>query len=317
MQLSFVCYSGSLEGKAFPVRQWPVSFGRHPRNTIVLADDASVSNHHCRVVLEDKRLWVYDLKSVNGTYLNGRRVEYRAELAPNASVLGVGEVKFGFVDASSQPKDDEVAAHLIQPESIFIPSNRVLPKAEEVVLVVDVAESTRIGREHGDTFLAGTLWKLGKVFEQAARSQQVLFMKCTGDGFLSTFESAEQALTVACVVLGRFARTSDPPLKLRFALHRGPVKINKDGDRFGLAVHLCVRLEGLKAEDLVGAPGCAPLPPVNRILVTDEVLALLPAHWRHVAAAVGSCTPRGFASPVNVHSLDWERGPRGDPALTL
>jgi pSer/pThr/pTyr-binding forkhead associated (FHA) protein len=44
-----------------------------------IVDAALVSRIHCRITAGDEKLEVVDLKSTNGTYVNGRRVQ-RAEL---------------------------------------------------------------------------------------------------------------------------------------------------------------------------------------------------------------------------------------------
>lgn len=50
-----------------------VTIGRIPGNDIVLPGN-NVSKRHSRVVRQDGRFFVVDLKSTNGTYLNGRRI---------------------------------------------------------------------------------------------------------------------------------------------------------------------------------------------------------------------------------------------------
>jgi class 3 adenylate cyclase len=307
-RLAFVCYSGKREGTVFPVEHWPVSIGRHPRNAIVLDDEPSVSGYHCRIVQENDRLCVYDLKSRCGTYLNGCRVDYRAELVPNVSVLGVGQVKLGLVEESRQETPENVMSQLFHQDSILIPSTKHIQKADEVVLVVDVAGSTDFGEKFGDTALVKHFGLLGRVFERSAQRRGVLFMKCTGDGFLATFENVRQALTVACQVLGFFALAAPKSrsLNLRCALHRGPVRVNAKGDRFGLTVHLCVRLEGLKEQELAAEPDSPELPPVNRILVTDEICEEMPPKWRARTSFLGTFIPKGFSRPVRVHTLHWK-----------
>jgi DNA-binding NtrC family response regulator len=66
---------------------WPV--GSHPENTVLLRDPC-VSRFHCRLHLrDDGRLWLRDLGSRNGTFVDGLRVA-EAELSPGA-VLRVGD----------------------------------------------------------------------------------------------------------------------------------------------------------------------------------------------------------------------------------
>ncbi|MBI4536922.1 MAG: FHA domain-containing protein [candidate division NC10 bacterium] len=59
----------------------PLSIGRHAENDIVI-DHMGVSGKHASVALEDQAVVLTDLKSTNGTFVNGKRVE-RAELRPN------------------------------------------------------------------------------------------------------------------------------------------------------------------------------------------------------------------------------------------
>jgi pSer/pThr/pTyr-binding forkhead associated (FHA) protein len=58
------------------------------RNTdaVLFLDDITVSRHHAAFACESARLWVKDLGSTNGTYVNGKRVEH-AELFPGDEVI--------------------------------------------------------------------------------------------------------------------------------------------------------------------------------------------------------------------------------------
>src|SRR5690242_23969 len=50
-----------------------VTIGRVPGNDVVLPK-GNVSKRHSRIVLKDNRFIVVDLKSTNGTYVNGRKI---------------------------------------------------------------------------------------------------------------------------------------------------------------------------------------------------------------------------------------------------
>lgn len=63
--------SGSQERMAFYVPE--VLIGRTDDNDIVLAGD-NVSMHHARIVQKDSQLVIADLKSTNGTFVNGRKL---------------------------------------------------------------------------------------------------------------------------------------------------------------------------------------------------------------------------------------------------
>ena len=54
-----------------------ITVGRHPDNAIWL-DDVTVSRRHLELLHEDHDFFLHDLASLNGTYLNGQRVELAA-----------------------------------------------------------------------------------------------------------------------------------------------------------------------------------------------------------------------------------------------
>ena len=79
-------------GQRFVVSPVGIKIGRSPPADIVLADPR-VSRSHCKVELAGEELKVTDLKSTNGTYIDGERVEGEAMLAVG-SLLRVGNICF-------------------------------------------------------------------------------------------------------------------------------------------------------------------------------------------------------------------------------
>ena len=78
------------EGDEFPVDSAPVTVGRGGQNDLVLEGDEFASARHARIEARSDGVWVQDLDSTNGTYVNGMRVEGAHRLAPG-DVLRVGE----------------------------------------------------------------------------------------------------------------------------------------------------------------------------------------------------------------------------------
>ena len=78
---------------AVPVDKPVVLFGRHPECDAVPRGTAKVSRRHCCVVEAGGRLRVRDLGSLNGTFVNGKRVLREAPLALG-DVLRVGDVPY-------------------------------------------------------------------------------------------------------------------------------------------------------------------------------------------------------------------------------
>ena len=75
----------------FHLSEQPVTIGRNSDADIVLLDD-KVSRIHCGVRLWDGEFYLKDLKSKNGTYVNGERVEV-AKLK-SGDVIRVGSTSF-------------------------------------------------------------------------------------------------------------------------------------------------------------------------------------------------------------------------------
>jgi len=79
------------EDTTFRLRPGAVkTVGRAPRADFIV-DAALVSRLHCRLTAGDDNVEVVDLKSTNGTYVNGKRVA-KAHLA-NGDRLRVGRVE--------------------------------------------------------------------------------------------------------------------------------------------------------------------------------------------------------------------------------
>ncbi len=70
----------------------PISVGRADDNTLALNGDEYASGHHARIETQRDGVWVHDLGSTNGTYVNGERVQGRARLREGDSVQ-VGETE--------------------------------------------------------------------------------------------------------------------------------------------------------------------------------------------------------------------------------
>ena len=78
------------EGGEFPLNSAPVTVGRGGQNDLVLGGDEFASARHARIELRGDGVWVQDLDSTNGTFINGSRVA-GAQRMGAGDVLRVGE----------------------------------------------------------------------------------------------------------------------------------------------------------------------------------------------------------------------------------
>jgi pSer/pThr/pTyr-binding forkhead associated (FHA) protein len=82
-----------LRGREFLV-SGEATIGRAPECAIVLSDDF-ISARHARIYERGGRLWVEDLRSTNGTLLNGHRLRRPAALQ-TGDRLRIGDILLGF-----------------------------------------------------------------------------------------------------------------------------------------------------------------------------------------------------------------------------
>ncbi len=85
---------GPKPGQVFPLEGNSITLGRHPDCNVVL-DAAAVSRQHARILLVDGKFYVEDLRSRNGTVLNGRPL-VRRELLREHDQLGICDLVFIF-----------------------------------------------------------------------------------------------------------------------------------------------------------------------------------------------------------------------------
>jgi transcriptional regulator with GAF, ATPase, and Fis domain len=90
--------SGPLQGTVFRLVEEEVTIGRQSSNFLCIGDP-SVSRFHCVIKAEDCRYKVTDLKSHNGTLVNGNVIT--ESFLKTGDYLGVGDTVFEFLEDSS------------------------------------------------------------------------------------------------------------------------------------------------------------------------------------------------------------------------
>jgi pSer/pThr/pTyr-binding forkhead associated (FHA) protein len=88
--------SAALEvGKIFETGAVPVTIGRSGENTIALDGDEFASGHHARIESQRDGVWILDLESTNGTFVNGERVDGRRQLH-RGDLVQIGDTELRF-----------------------------------------------------------------------------------------------------------------------------------------------------------------------------------------------------------------------------
>src|SRR5690242_3058309 len=93
-----VVISKSQAGLSHPLGKHWVTIGRSPVNAFQIPE-SSVSGQHCEVMLRAGELQVRDMRSTNGTFINGRMIT-EGVVRPG-EVLRLGEVELRFEASKS------------------------------------------------------------------------------------------------------------------------------------------------------------------------------------------------------------------------
>ena len=86
---------GGRAGESFTVEEDRVSIGRSPDAGVFL-DDVTVSRNHALLVRRRDGLYIDDLGSLNGTYVNRRRIE--SHRLADGDEIQVGKYKLSFLE---------------------------------------------------------------------------------------------------------------------------------------------------------------------------------------------------------------------------
>jgi class 3 adenylate cyclase len=240
--------------------------GRSNTNHIVVVDDR-VSRRHAMVHMQSQNeYWLIDLKSSNGTYLNGRRLAQAARLADNDRVE-VGAQAFIFHHPQSRPAGDTQAPS----------TEKTIQDIKSVncwLLVADMEASTQ--------FIQATVPEesLRVTGTWLARCKQVIednggmINKFLGDGFLAYWperENVAAAVSKAALALKGLQAAGQP--RFRVVLHHGKVFLGAgaslgEESLMGTEVHFVFRME-----ELAGSMG---LPCMLSQTAHDQIKGLLP-----------------------------------------
>jgi hypothetical protein len=82
-------------GDVFPLDTQPLTVGRGTNNDLALSGDEYASGRHARFERRRDGVWLEDIGSTNGTFVNGIRLTRERRLAPG-DVVRIGETDLRF-----------------------------------------------------------------------------------------------------------------------------------------------------------------------------------------------------------------------------
>jgi pSer/pThr/pTyr-binding forkhead associated (FHA) protein len=82
-------------GEEYELNSAPITVGRGGQNDVALENDEFASARHVRIEPRRDGVWVHDLGSTNGTYVNGIRIDRPRKLVQR-DLIRVGETELRF-----------------------------------------------------------------------------------------------------------------------------------------------------------------------------------------------------------------------------
>lgn len=138
MKLQLTCQSGVLRGQSWSLMAASYLIGRDRKCDIVIPD-SSVSREHCILSMDMDDCYVQDLKSANGTLLNGRNVD-SSSVVPGDE-LQIGTNTFLLIGVGG----NDVTSDGVEPHS-----DSVFQRDTESILLSETPDVNRL-RENPDT----------------------------------------------------------------------------------------------------------------------------------------------------------------------
>jgi len=251
------------------------SLGRSSKNTIVLEDDRASRRHAMINAQGLGEFWLVDLGTVNGTYVNGRRVIQPCRLNDGDRIELAGSV-FTYRQPPAPEREDSSGSMVMTRQDIR--------PVDCWLMVSDIENSTQLIRslpaDEVARFTGRWLGECKRIVEQHGGA----INKFLGDGFFAFWLEKDEAATAVAGALGELKRlqAADAP-RFRIALHYGEVLLGGAASLgedclMGSEVNFVFRMEkvaaSLSASCLLSEPAVRKLG--NRIEVTS--LGLHPVH---------------------------------------
>jgi adenylate cyclase len=199
------------------VIQGTCSIGRSPKCSIVL-DSPKVSRRHAIINVQNiGEFWLIDLGSINGTFLNTRRLQHPVRLS-DFDQVAVEDANYIFRQPLkiSEEYQATITEHTVR-EVATVPC---------WLLVADVEAFTPLSQSMEIDRLATLIGRWVSSCKEVIEQQEGAINKYLGDGFLAYWRdtaAASKRVIAAVTALKELQGRKDP--SFRIALHYGPVAI--------------------------------------------------------------------------------------------
>jgi len=176
-------------------------------------------------------------------------------------------------------------------EAAKIGNENIGGEGAAVIMFTDVANSTEIANAVGDPNWAMAIGRQLDLQASAISKHEGALVKTLGDGSMSSFGAASNALRAAMAIQSAAAKSNDEPqLKLRVGIHAGDL-IRTESDFFGTVVNKASRITALAQP--------------NEILVSDLARAMAGERAEFQFGDSVSVALRGIEGRHSISDLQW------------
>ena len=157
--------SGKYQGGEFPiVSDKPIIVGRSSDLDMVLVEDM-VSRKHARITMQQDQIWIEDLGSTNGTFVNGEKIK-RARLKEGDRVL-IGTSILKVIAGEGAPKvgdSNDAKRELENVAARRSPQARTMSGSIEEVPLPDLLQLFATSKKNGVLVIRTETDDIGKVY---------------------------------------------------------------------------------------------------------------------------------------------------------
>ena len=167
---------------------------------------------------------------------------------------------------------------------------------EVAILFADVVGSTQLYDKYGDTKASETVAECLEVMKDATFQFDGTVIKTIGDEVMSTFPTADDAMSAAAQMQARISAASEEdddriPVSIRIGCHFGPV-VQEQNDIFGAAVHTANRMTSQAK--------------AKQIVMSGVTVEQMGEEWAAQTRQIDIATVRGRIDEVALFELLWQ-----------